>query len=237
MNNRKPLYLLAGGRGGDDKSTKQILREVFREIGKKSPSIAYVGAASDDNRMFYQFIAGMIKELADCKVNRVLTCSRRADISKAKEMLASADAIFMSGGDVEMGMRILEEKNMTCCIQDLYEQGKLFFGASAGSIMLAREWVCWEDPDDDSTAELFPCLGLAPIICDTHAEDDNWSELKMALKLRGENVQGYGIPAGACLKVYPDGRVEAVGGAITRYIRHNQQVEQQANLLPINRTK
>ena len=237
MDSRKPLYLLAGGREGSTKSTKQILQAVFREIGKPSPNIAYVGAASDDNRIFYQFIAGMIKKVADCKVNRVLICSPKADISKAKEILESADAIFMSGGDVEIGMQILAEKNMTVFLQDLYKQGKLFFGASAGSIMLAREWIRWEDPDDDSTAELFPCLGLAPVICDTHAEDDDWSELKMALKLRGDNAQGYGIPSGACLKVYPDGGAEALGGAVTRYIRHNQQVEQQANLLPISRIR
>ena len=94
MSNRKPLYLLAGGREGSTKSTKQILQAVFREIGKESPSIAYIGAASDDNRMFYQFIAGMIKRLADCKVNRVLTCSQKADMSKAKEILASAGCYF-----------------------------------------------------------------------------------------------------------------------------------------------
>jgi cyanophycinase-like exopeptidase len=237
MSDMKPLYLLSGGRGGNYKSTRQILQAVFREIGKASPNIAYVGAASDDNRMFYQFIAGMIKEVAACKVNRVLICSPKADISKAKGALESADAIFISGGDVEMGMRVLEEKNLTGFLRDLYKQGKLFFGASAGSIMLAGEWVRWKDPDDDSTAELFPCLGLAPIICDTHAEDDDWAELKMALKLSGDDAQGYGIPAEACLKVHPDGRAEALGGAVTRYVRHSGQVEQQANLLPIDRAR
>ena len=237
MNNRKPLYLLAGGREGSTRSTNQILQEVFREIGKVSPSIAYVGVASDDNRIFYQFIADMIKNSGACKVNRVLICSPKADLSKAKGTLESADAIFISGGDVEMGIQVLEEKDMAGFLQGLYKQGKLFFGASAGSITLAREWVRWKDPNDDSTAELFPCLGLAPIICDTHAEDDDWAELKMALKLSEDNVQGYGIPAKACLKVYPDGRIEALGDAITRYIQHNGQVERQSNLLPIDHTK
>ena len=237
MNNRKPLYLLAGGREGSTRSTNQILQEVFREIGKVSPIIAYVGVASDDNRIFYQFIADMIKNSGTCKVNRVLICSPKADLSKAKGTLESADAIFISGGDVEMGIQVLEEKDMAGFLQGLYKQGKLFFGASAGSITLAREWVRWKDPNDDSTAELFPCLGLAPIICDTHAEDDDWAELKMALKLSEDNVQGYGIPAKACLKVYPDGRIEALGDAITRYIQHNGQVERQANLLPIDHTK
>lgn len=237
MNNRKPLYLLSGGRGGDDKSTKLILQVIFREIVKRSPNIAYVGAASDDNRMFYQFIADMMKQVAACKVNRVVICSPKADISKAKGTLESADAIFVSGGDVEMGMRVLQEKNLTGTLQGLYNQGKLFFGASAGSIMLAGEWVRWKDPDDDSTAELFPCLGLASIICDTHAEDDDWAELKMALKLSKDDAQGYGIPAEACLKVYPDGKLESLGGTVTRYVQHSGQVERQTNLLPISHTK
>ena len=237
MNNRKPLYLLAGGREGSTKSTNQIVQEVFREIGNMSPNIAYVGVASGDNRIFYQFISNMIKKVGACKVNRVLICSPKADLSKAKGTLESADAIFISGGDVEMGIQVLEEKNMAIFLKGLYEQGKLFFGASAGSIMLAREWVRWKNPNDDSTAELFPCLGLAPIICDTHAEDADWAELKMALKLSKDNVQGYGIPAKACLKVYPDGRIEALGDAITQYVQHSGQVERQANLLSIDHTK
>ena len=235
MSNRKPLYLLSGGREGNSKSTNQIVRAVFRETSKMSPNIAYVGVASDDNRIFYQFIVGVMKKAGDCKVHRVLICSPKTDLSKAKEILESADAIFMSGGDVEMGMQILVEKNMDIFLQGFYRQGKLFFGASAGSIMLAREWVRWKDENDDSTAELSPCLGLAPIICDTHAEDDNWTELKMALKLRGNNVPGYGIPAGICLKVYPDGRVEALGGAIVRYALLNGKIERQDDLFPAER--
>ena len=134
-----------------------------------------------------------------------------------------------------MGMQILAEKNLVVFLQGLYKQGKLFFGASAGSIMLAGEWVRWRDPHDDSTAELFPCLGLTPIICDTHAEDDDWTELKTALKLRRNNAQGYGIPAGACLKVYPDGRVEALAGAVVRYALLNGKIECHGNFLPAER--
>ena len=62
MNNRRPLYLLAGGREGSTKSTNLIVQEVFREIGNMSPNIAYVGVASGDNRIFYQFISNMIKK-------------------------------------------------------------------------------------------------------------------------------------------------------------------------------
>jgi cyanophycinase-like exopeptidase len=138
----------------------------------------------------------------------------------------------MSGGDVEAGMRILESRNIFNIFRDLYQEGKVFFGVSAGSIMLCREWVRWNNPDDDSTAELFPCLNIAPVICDTHAEEDEWEELKVALRLKIDRCSGYGIPSGACLKVYPDGHIAAIGGAIAKYVKRGHKVIRLGDLLP-----
>ena len=238
MDIQKPVYLIAGGHGRGTRSTFSLLRSITEEIGKVKPTVAYVGVASGDNRVFYSMIAGMMTKAArNCQIKRVLIASKKADIEKAREALQSADAIFMSGGDVEAGMKVLEQKNMVGFLQNLSKQGKLFFGVSAGSIMLANEWVRWRDPDDDSTAELFPCLNIASVICDTHAEAEGWEELKAALQLKEDGASGYGIPSGSCLKVYPDGRLQALGGAITRYIRQNGQVKRQANLLPTDHTK
>lgn len=230
MNVQKPVYLMAGGRGS--KSPESIIKPILRDTGKIKPTIAYVGVASGDNRAFYLMVSAMIRKAGDCQVKRVLITPKKADLNKARVILESADAIFMSGGDVEAGMQVLEEKNMKGFLADLFNRGKVFFGASAGSIMLAREWVRWRDPEDDSTTELFPCLGITPIICDTHAEEDNWEELKAALKLKEEDTQGYGIPSGSCLKVYPDGRMEAVAGAITQLLRRSSSIVKQPDLLP-----
>lgn len=98
--------------------------------------------------------------------------------------------------------------------------------------MLANEWVHWSDPEDETTSALFPCLGIAPVICDTHAEADDWEELKAALKLKDDGAVGYGIPSKACLKVSPDGALEALGDAIVRYKHQNGQVRRQKDLLP-----
>ena len=98
--------------------------------------------------------------------------------------------------------------------------------------MLAREWVRWRDPDDDATAELFPCLGVAPVLCDTHGEGEGWEELKAALHLKTVGDSGYGITTGTCLKVLPDGRVEALGGPIFRYVRTAKTVRRQPDLNP-----
>jgi peptidase E len=238
MDTQKPVYLIAGGRGRGIRSTFSVLRSITEDIGKVKPTVAYVGVASGDNKVFYSMISGLMKKAArNCHIKRVLIASKKADIEEAREALQSADAIFVSGGDVGAGMEVLEQKNMVGFFQDLFKQGKLFFGVSAGSIMLADEWVRWRDPDDDSTTELFSCLSIAPVICDTHAEAEDWEELKAALHLKEDGASGYGIPSGSCLKVYPDGLVEALGGAITRYIRQNGRVKRQANLLPIDHPK
>jgi peptidase E len=230
MNAAKPVYLIAGGK--NRKSFKSIIEMIREDTGKARPTIAYVGVASGDSLPFYLMMSAMIKEAGDCQIRRVLIAPKKADPNKAQAVLESADAVFMSGGDVEAGMHVLEEKKMVGFLTGLFKQGKVFFGVSAGSIMLGREWVRWRDPEDDSTAELFPCLGITPIICDTHAEADDWEELKSALKLKEEDAQGYGIPSGSCLKVYPDGRMEALDGTITPFLKRGNSIVKQSELLP-----
>ncbi len=221
---------MAGGRGS--KSPGLIYRSIFRDIGKNKPNIAYVGVASGDDWGFYLMRSGEIKSAGNCRVKRIVIVPKKADLEKARVDLETADAIFVSGGDVEAGMQVLQEKNLIELFVDLSKQGKVFFGSSAGAIMLAREWVRWKDPDNDSTAELFPCLGIAPVLCDTHAEGDDWEELKAALKIEKPGTQGFGIRSGSCLKVYPDSRTEALGGAVARYLNQNAGIAKLPDLLP-----
>jgi peptidase E len=230
--NIKPVYLLAGGRGPRRPTPDPLLELVFRECDVPAPAIAYVGVASGDDRNFFSFITTAFREAGAGKINHARITPARADLRKARETLEAADIIFVSGGDVEAGMAVLHEKDMAGFLAGLYRRGKPFFGLSAGSIMLAREWVRWRDPEDDTTAELFPCLGIAPVVCDTHAEGDNWVELKALLALKENGARGYGIPSGAALKVFPDGRVAALGGAVPLYLRRTDTVSKVEDIRP-----
>jgi len=129
-------------------------------------------------------------------------------------------------------MEVLQAKDMVPFLDNLYQQGKPFFGISAGAIMLAARWVRWTDPDVDSSAELFRCLGYAPIICDTHDEQGGWEELQAALMLEKEGVKGYGLSSGSAVKVSPDGKVEALGGTIYQYARRGSKVVRIEDILP-----
>jgi hypothetical protein len=232
MDNQQPIYMFAGGRGKTIFSSFSEMGKVIQSIGRK-PEIALVGVASlKDNRLIFALMVILLKSHCKCKVRLASIANPKADIEKAKEVLREADVVFMSGGDAEAGMQILKEKKMDVFLQELAKQGKLFMGASAGTIMLCREWVRWLDPDDDTTCELYPCLGLVAIICDTHAEGDDWVELKAALQIEKEGTTGYGIPSGAYLKAYPDGRLEALVAPAARFAKVSGKIERQPDLLP-----
>jgi peptidase E len=228
----KPVYLLAGGRPRNPRTPDPLVAAIIRDSGFKSPSIAYVGAANGDDEGFFQRMAGAFKAAGSGSITHTVTVPRRADLSSARNILEAADIVFISGGDVYGGMRVLEEKDMVGFLAGLYRQGKPFFGLSAGAIMLAGEWVRWPDPDNSDSAELFPCLNFAPVICDCHDEECDWEELKAALSLKPDGSSGYGLASGTGIRVSPEGGVEAIGGAVYRYARRGGKIERLPDLLP-----
>ena len=164
---KRPVYLLAGGHSSRRRDPDPLVQAVLKEAGRAAPVIAYIGTANGDDPGFFERMAAVFKAAGALTVNHARIAPDGADLDKARETIKSADIVFVSGGDVDLGMRILAEKGIAKFLADQYEGGKLFFGLSAGSIMLAHEWVRWPDPEDASSAELFPCLDFAAVICDS----------------------------------------------------------------------
>jgi cyanophycinase len=227
------IYLMAGGRGSLRTDRDPLLTRVLASCGVSHPSIAYVGAASGDSQPFFSMISRYLRRCGAGRVTLAPLAGRRGKLDKARAILESADMVFISGGDVEAGMEVLEERQILPFLRELFERGKPFFGSSAGSIMLGSQWVRWEDPDDDATTSLFPCMGLAPIVCDTHGEAEEWEELRSLLRLTPEGTFGYGIPTGAGLCVCPDGTLEALGAPVHCYAHGGGTVMRSADLPPI----
>jgi cyanophycinase-like exopeptidase len=228
-----PIFLIAGGRGERiSKGPDPLIQRVFLRAGISRPTVAYMGAASRDNAAFRLFIARRLQKSGAGKVPLVPLCGRYGDKEKAEAVLEASDLVFVSGGDVEEGMRVLKKRKMIDTLQHLYHTGKPFFGVSAGSIMLAQQWVRWSNPDDDTSSELFDCLGFAPVLCDTHAETEDWEELKALLALSPTGVIGYGIASGTAIAVEPDGTVSALGGEVHRFQKRARGVLQIESLIP-----
>jgi peptidase E len=228
----QPVYLLAGKHAPNRTGRDPLLQAVFQQAGKRQPAIAYVGAASGDDRNFLRWLTSYFKAAGSGAVRLAPTASSQADPEEARAVLESADLIFISGGDVEEGMRLLNACGASGVLRRLHRRGVPFFGLSAGSIMLARSWVRWTDPDNDATAETLPCLGFAPVLCDVHAEAEDWEELRVLLKLTQHKAVGYGIPSGRALCVQPDGRAAALGGIVQRLLATPKGVRRMPDLMP-----
>jgi len=229
MSAAKPVYLLAGRWG---RNPDPIITRVIAESGFKKPSIGYIGAASGDNLDFYKRMESYFEAAGAGVTTLAPTVNPGNGMGETQKILKDADIVFISGGDVEAGMQILQQRKLVNFLKELYLAGKAFFAVSAGSIMLAQEWVRWRNPEDDTTAVLFPCIGIAPVICDTHGEADGWEELIASLKLEKPGTIGYGIVSGHALIVNPDGSVTAAGGTVHQFIRRRNAVESLPDLLP-----
>jgi peptidase E len=186
--------------------------------GKKNPQIAYVGAASGDSLMFEKMLGPLIFGLGAEVVSVKLT-KPKLTTSAAKQQLADSDIIFVTGGDVEEGMRIINERDLASYFRELAGQGKVFEGVSAGSIMLGQHWVRF-DEEDDTKAEVFDCLGVVPFSFDAHGEKDDWDELRALAKLMAKQPNPpphvYGLVSGHC-GFWDGAKLTAQGGELHRF--------------------
>jgi len=210
------VYLMAGAGPATSRRTVSYHRRLIRAIGAEKPRIAYIGAAASDSRRFLGFIRDMVFG-PDAEVVPVELTRKVKKTSQLRAELDLADLLFFSGGDVEHGMKVVDDRGLAPHIRKLAAQGKAMEGVSAGSIMLGNSWVRFSD-DDDETGERFACLGVAPFSFDTHAEDDDWDELRALARLLAgsEEKAVYGIPSGGCA-VCRDGAVRALGKPLARF--------------------
>ena len=209
--NARAVTLLAGSPGGRNGRADMALRRALAALGKEAPTLAYLGCAAGESVPFRLMISKLLKACGCGQIVNVDLGGRRPDLSAARSGLDGADAVFVSGGDVELGMAALDRHGLSPYLRSLAGQGKPFIGLSAGSIMLGRSWIRWRDPLDDASAEIFPCLAVAPLVCDTHDEADGWTELQALLRLLPEGSDGWGIPSGGDLLARPDGTVTWTG--------------------------
>jgi peptidase E len=210
-----PVYLIAGAGPGTGPRSFRFHDDVVAATKKERPLYAYVGAASGDARWFERIIKTMVFGPRSRCVFVRLT-DKTLGTSEARSMLGDADVVFVSGGDVEEGMRVVDERGMAPFFRDLHRGGKVFEAVSAGSIMLGEHWVRFAD-DDDERGERFDCLGIVPISFDAHDEKEGWTELHALAHLlpaeKGKWVCGL---TSKCAALWDGKKLHALGGPLAR---------------------
>ncbi|MDB4971042.1 MAG: peptidase [Myxococcales bacterium] len=229
------IHLIGGGPGAL-LATRRHIKQAIKAVGKKTAVVAYVGAASNDNAGFQKMLSALFVG-SGARLEAVKLARKNASVATARRLLDGCDLVFMSGGDVEHGMRILDDRGVADDLRRLSAAGKPFIGISAGSIMTGRHWVRFPG-DDDARAESFPCLGIAPVDMDAHSEADDWPELRTLVRLlakKDADAVGYGVPSKACLRIDLDGarpKLTALGAPITRIGAKSGKPVERAPLAP-----
>lgn len=205
----KPVYLLPGGPDSQRGELTEDCRAALQANGKQNPTVAYVGTATLDDRSFFRMLAKPILDAGAGDVVLAPIAGRRADIKAARKILAESDAIFLSGGEVDDGMKGLVDSGLDVFLSELYRGGKFFFGISAGCIMMGRYYAHWDVEGDNDTASLFPCLGFVPMNFDAHDEENDWDELQCVVRMLGGRARGYGLSTGGLYTANPQGRLKS----------------------------
>src|SRR5438876_8263773 len=115
------VHLVGGGPGALVEMRRHFLA-ALATLKKKQPLVAYVGAASRDNFGFRKMIS---LALGGARVEPAHFASPRAKISASRQLLHDADLIFVSGGDVDLGMTILRERDV---VEEIRKLKKPFLG-------------------------------------------------------------------------------------------------------------
>ena len=209
MGQMGPAILIAHGNAGD-----HIHDRAFALAGAR-PKVAWIGAANDDSRTWFERAARVLREKFGATVELARTVGD-VDADATRRIVAEAQVIYLAGGDVEKLAERAHAFGIDELIRRRHAEGTLVVGVSAGAIGLTRWWV--EFPEDGRPPYRIPCVGALPLAVDCHDEESDWEELRALLDAwqreePGALVDAYGIPLGGALEIAASGVVTHLGAA------------------------
>jgi cyanophycinase-like exopeptidase len=112
MAGAKSVYLLSGDSHHHRKTRDPLIREMLRETGRERPSVAYIGTANDDDPGFFRILKTLFERTGAGAVEMAPLAAHHADPRRARRLIETADVVFLSEGDVDLGMRVLEDHGL-----------------------------------------------------------------------------------------------------------------------------
>jgi cyanophycinase-like exopeptidase len=208
-----PVYLAATG----DAVLTLLAARAYAALRKERARVAVTYAPVEGD-------AGGLRFMSE-RMPRLFPDATLERIDRDPSVVDRADLVFVTGGDPTLGAKVLARSGAADWIRAASARGVPTLGVSAGAIILGAWWVDWpeqEDDDDgasgetsDDAAQLLPCISVLPgHVFDTHNEEDDWDELRVAARLAaraGTHARFLGIPSGGALVFRGDGAMEVVG--------------------------
>jgi len=199
-----------------------ILHDRAFELAGAKPLVAWIGAANDDSRGWFERIAKVLRARYGADVRHARTVAvDEPTLAESRRLVEEASMIYLAGGDVERLAERARALGLDEQVRRRHQAGALVVGVSAGAIGLTRHWVRFPDDGSDDFPTRFPCIGALALAVDCHDEESDWEELRALLaawerEAPGDTVEAWGIPMGGALEVAPSGAVTHLGPAPKR---------------------
>lgn len=137
--------------------------EVIRKYLEKGKKIGFIPTASelDEDRWYMEKDKNKLLEMGYKIENIEITIETTEEI---KRKIDSSDALFIAGGNSYYLLQQLKEKDVVTKIVDSINSGKLYIGASAGSVIACPTIEVLEDMDNPKEAPLLKSFDALDVI-------------------------------------------------------------------------
>ncbi len=208
---RRRLFVIGGQALDGGAPDHLLLKHLLLLTRKSNPTIYYLPTASGDSA---EGIARWYETMNDlaCRPRHLRLFSNSARMKNPGKELLSADAIFVGGGNTLNMLSIWRAQGVDQILRQVWEQGVLLAGESAGM-------NCWfEQGVTDSLPEklsMIPCLGfLKGSSCPHYNNEAPRKPFYHRLVLSSEAKEGFACDDGTGLLFEEDNLIQAV--SVTR---------------------
>ncbi|MPM21270.1 Cyanophycinase [bioreactor metagenome] len=210
--------LIIIGGAEDKKGEKEILKEVCSKLDRENEELVIATVATELPEEVGKEYTKIFRNLGVKKIS-ILDIQERDNAFEEKniDMLKAASIVFFTGGDQLKITSLLGGTPLYKVIKDIYKDGCVFVGTSAGASVMSDTMIISGSNDDSPkkcTVKMAPGLGLIKdVIIDQHfAQRGRVGRLLGAIAENPECL-GIGIDEDTAIEVCDKGYFKVIGSS------------------------
>ena len=160
------IISLGGGGFSMEPDNPALDRYVCQVTGKEQPRVCYLAQAGGEN---YQFITRFYRAFTDLDARPSDLSLFQPHTADLAGFLLGQDAIYVGGGNTKSMLALWREWGVDSILRQVWQQGIVLAGISAGAICWFSEGLTDSIPGDYIG---LPCLGFLSMSCSPHFDGE-----------------------------------------------------------------
>lgn len=224
MENNKGYLVIIGG--AEDKKNDSVILKQAPQMLSDTDVLTILTTATEQPEEAGKDYTNVFKRLG-VKNIKTLNINTRDDANDADncEVIKNSKCIFMTGGDQLRITSILGGTRAYLELKDLYNNGGIIMGTSAGASVMSSTMVVQgndNEPARKCTLKMAPGLGLfCGVIIDQHFDQRGRFGRLLCGVAENPEILGIGIDEDTAIKLFPDMHFEIIGSNAVTIIDGN----------------